>query len=780
MDQITLSWLYYIVFTVYVATSSFMALRRPHSAKANLLTLIFAAASVWALCLSFATIAPDITTSLLWRRVGVLGWGTIFSYILHIALISTGFKKFFTRRWIYMALYLPAVINVIFFLLVGESANQHFNLRFSRFGWMNTWVDTFANWFHAIYYALYIGLSILLFLLWSFKTKDPGEKKQGKGFMLSLFVAAFLGSLTDFINIRTYQEAPPQLGIVFVLFPAMVSFYLISKYDFLGTGPLSEKTNFGIFSDKEGREKLYEWSAFLLLFASFFNLANRVLVMRDFSSLGFWVWGVLQSALLLLGGTAVIHARRLGISLKAQRWILIVTILIGLSVSIYTFSTGGDGFTWELMFLVFMVALVFGKPIVLLAGVLAQTAIQFYLVFNAGFEPKGERLTGYALRVIAIGAGVYFIYYVNRVYQTRLQESREKTRFQSALLALSRNLQARSGIPEDASLTDAMDIIAGYLKCCRAGVLLFQNGDLISSSFSQAKGKPPAGSDSDLCAIRAVYLNLLAGYEFVQVGQSFCIDIKETHHTPINEHMKQEGLETISFSPFLVTCDTVGLLLVERKTRLQSGFRDCEEFSQLAGMDLSNYLLRALAEKELKSLAFKDPLTGFFRREQSIAKIEERIKSHQPGELIALLFIDVDNFKSINDTAGHHVGNQVISIIGERFRAITRPQDVLGRFGGDEFLCLTTQSSRHIIEDIAERLLSAFSQPIAVESKTYMLSASIGIAVYPLHGQDADTLLRKADIAMYYAKFHGKGLYQFYSPSIENTAVQNHINSDKI
>lgn len=768
MDQALLSWIYYIVFTVYASLSSFMALRRPHSAKANLLTLIFAAAGLWALCLAFATISPDIGTSLLWRRLGVLGWGTIFSFILHITLITTGRGKLLARQWIYAFLYLPAITNIVLFLLAGDRANSNFNLQFFRYGWMNTWVSTFANWFHAVYYVLFIGLSILLFLLWLFKAKSTSEKRQARWFVLSLFAAAFAGSLTDFINVRTYQTGPPQLGIVFVLFPAMVLFYLISRYDFLGTDTSGPQTDSGMFSVDLVKSQLFERAAYLVIFAAFFNLANRVLVMRDFTPLGFWLWGLLLSLILMMGGTAVIHARRLGISGQARKIILRATVLAGLASGIYILAAGGSASLWGLLFLIFIAGTVFGNPVLLVIGVLTQIGIQFYLMFASGPMPGAEHLMQYVMPVMAIGAGVYFISYVNRTYQARLRENRERSLMQNAVLDLSRDLQARSGIPADDALADAADIIAGYLGCHRAAILLFQDGRIISTSFSRTAGEKAEGPLRD--RLRAAYGQLLSGDAFSQPGQVFHLDLQQAGEETPGGSMRRQGIRMVAFSPFLIKDAAMGILLAEMKDSQRAQEKSFQDFLLAAAGDLSRFLLRALKEQELIDLAFKDPLTGFLRREQCIARIQERIARHQQNELIAVMFIDVDNFKAINDTAGHQVGDQVLAIIGKRFSLVTRPDDVLGRFGGDEFLCLSTQTSLEVVEDIADRLVGTFSQPISVGSAAYLLSASIGIAVYPRDGRDAQTLLKKADVALYHRKANRKGNYQFYHPLLEDAA----------
>lgn len=191
------------------------------------------------------------------------------------------------------------------------------------------------------------------------------------------------------------------------------------------------------------------------------------------------------------------------------------------------------------------------------------------------------------------------------------------------------------------------------------------------------------------------------------------------------------------------------------------------------------------AESKIRYLAFYDSLTGLANRSLfrkhwlKIQALAER--THQN---IAIMFIDLDHFKQINDTLGHTTGDQVLIMVAERLKAtlrnsdvISRPQhesggSMISRVGGDEFTLLATnlKSPEHAAK-LAERLIEVLSKPLEIKDQRLNLSASVGISIYPDDGSDIDTLLKHADTAMYEAKNRGRNNYQFFHSAM-NDAVQ--------
>lgn len=190
-------------------------------------------------------------------------------------------------------------------------------------------------------------------------------------------------------------------------------------------------------------------------------------------------------------------------------------------------------------------------------------------------------------------------------------------------------------------------------------------------------------------------------------------------------------------------------------------------FSLLAAI-LLNFQNRLLeAESKALDMAFQDPLTGLSNQRYMTALFEKALLlANRPHQLAALFYIDLDNFKPINDRAGHHVGDEVLKIVAVRLRQCTRSTDICARVGGDEFVAICTQlDDANHAHDIASKLLHSLTDAITVEGRHYHVGASIGVSLYPLHGNSLPTLLEYADQAMYQMKKSGKNGYCVHEAS---------------
>jgi diguanylate cyclase (GGDEF)-like protein/PAS domain S-box-containing protein len=171
------------------------------------------------------------------------------------------------------------------------------------------------------------------------------------------------------------------------------------------------------------------------------------------------------------------------------------------------------------------------------------------------------------------------------------------------------------------------------------------------------------------------------------------------------------------------------------------------------------------SEKELDFLAHNDSLTGLPNRILLHDRISHAIFTcNRNGLMVALCFVDLDNFKKINDSFGHSYGDDILKQFATRIQNLVRSCDTLSRIGGDEFILLVENvKEKSEIERIVEKIQSVFEEPFLVNEQKFFLSASIGISVYPDHGLDSETLIKNADTAMYKAKDSGKNTYAFYS-----------------
>ncbi|MDK9696482.1 MAG: EAL domain-containing protein [Siculibacillus sp.] len=178
---------------------------------------------------------------------------------------------------------------------------------------------------------------------------------------------------------------------------------------------------------------------------------------------------------------------------------------------------------------------------------------------------------------------------------------------------------------------------------------------------------------------------------------------------------------------------------------------------------------RKAAEDRIRFLAHHDLLTGLPNRTLLQIEVERRLATARAGgERLALLFLDLDRFKTINDSLGHHLGDRLLVEVARRLVRSTRKDDLVARLGGDEFLlCLALGRGSRRSETVARRILAELDAPITLGGRRLVVSASIGIAIFPDDGEDLDTLMRRADLAMYAAKDQGRGRARPFDATLE-------------
>ncbi len=188
------------------------------------------------------------------------------------------------------------------------------------------------------------------------------------------------------------------------------------------------------------------------------------------------------------------------------------------------------------------------------------------------------------------------------------------------------------------------------------------------------------------------------------------------------------------------------------------------------GVDITE---RKIAEEKIVEMAYYDELTKLPNRQLLAQLVTERIRRYSfTGEKFALMFIDLDRFKNVNDSMGHLVGDKLLQAVGRRLNASVRSHDIVSRLAGDEYVVVISSAIKEEVESVAQRIVSNIAEPFQIDKYNIYVTPSVGISIFPQDGDSYEELLRNADSAMYLAKSEGKNTYQFFTETLRNEMIE--------
>jgi len=239
-------------------------------------------------------------------------------------------------------------------------------------------------------------------------------------------------------------------------------------------------------------------------------------------------------------------------------------------------------------------------------------------------------------------------------------------------------------------------------------------------------------------------------------------DIAADERFPLKAEALARGYRSKIALPLTVANDVIAVLTIYAGERGFFGQEEAHLLSELAG-DISFALDYRAKQQWLSHLAYHDALTGLSNRQLLYEHLKQEVAhANRSNSMIAVVFVDLDRFKEVNDTFGHNVGDRVLKEVSARILACTREGDIVARLGGDEFvMVLPNQQSSAAVVPAIERVLASVSQPMRIEDREVSVTCSVGVALYPDDGTNSEVLMRNADAAMYYAKNSGGHQFRF-------------------
>ena len=340
--------------------------------------------------------------------------------------------------------------------------------------------------------------------------------------------------------------------------------------------------------------------------------------------------------------------------------------------------------------------------------------------------------------------------------------TRALTESETAADALMRVLQTFCGLSGwECGMHWALDPVEGILRCQE---IWHVPGDPQLQQFAARMGETMIGPQETQALERKVVL---------QAAPAWVNDLSQEEDSARAQAWRLAGLRSAFAFPISTDGEVRGVIeLLSRERR--DADRDLARIASHLGGFIGQYIARRETERRLQFVVSHDPLTGLPNRTIFAQRLGQALaQAARYGHKVALLFVDLDRFKIVNDTLGHEAGDRVLREIAERFRESLREGDTVGRHGGDEFVVLIEQYDSAVqVSGVAQKIIDQATIPFVFDAHEFHISASIGIATYPSDGQDGEALLKNADIAMYRAKEAGKNQYQFYSPHMNRQSIE--------
>ncbi len=734
-----------------------------HSPLNRLLLAMSCAVVVWSFGQLLSIGAYERALSLLGRRISPLGWGVVAGITLHFVLVLTG-SGLLQRKWAIPLVYLPSAVAVFAFSVLPLFGGNADDMVRTHHGWVST--ATVDGWdvYYLIHVTLYTLLSLSLLLRWGRRSVSRENRRQASLIGYSLAAAVPLGMVME--SAQLYLGLPPlQVSAIFTSALVFLFGHCVNGYRFPQPEPIRPDE--------------------LILPVAAQSHVNR------YFGLGISAGGL---ALLMAGGHIANPPAHLsaglvgtlvvvtGMLLLTMDWLLLeekfkellvsCALALIIPLKVLWFADAGVLGAWAISFPLMVFCLLFNRRILLLSLLCVSLLTQLYQWAYLPAAAMHIATSDYLLRLGIIGFGALFALYVNRVYTSRLRENINHSHMQTIASQISQTLASIGEENFDEKLRLTLERCVRFVGCDRGYLVLL---DVETNNVRHAvewtqEAAAPRGSrmDDGLRDIRPDMVERFKANNVLILKDARLLPPPAAH---VKRSMLAQGIRALAnVAVRNPKGELIGFLGFNASRPMGAWNLVSTDFYEILAGIVSDAVAKVEGERGLNHMAYHDQLTDLPNRLRFKETLERVIlQAEGTGKLVGVALLDLDGFKAVNDTLGHDQGDQLLVKVAHTLCHTVRESDVVARFGGDEFLLLfPLLSNQQELAEIMERLMEATHRPVLLSGHEFFVSVSAGIALYPMDGQNADTLLQNADTAMYVAKSSGRNRYALCSQAMKD------------
>lgn len=751
---------------VCIFTGIYILYLNPRNRSNMLFFALTVALGIWAFGFCIAISANDISTALFWRRFSAVGWGAFFSILLRFSLVFTGNEIFVRKKWRCAALYLPSIAVFLGFTYFPELNPGQYDMVWTNLGWVNVAVNNTWDMFYLVYYVFYSLATLYLIWRWGKNSVTPQDSKQSRLILISFTITFLISSFVDTFGNMIFSVKIPQLTPLFMMLPVLVIYNLIKKYGLFNPRHVDSDST---LMSSQIRTKMTNYLSNAFLFASILNVIATYVLFQNADLMS----TLLFSGFLVFVGV-VLQAIQRSVK-KESRKDLLNAAVFSLTIPILTFRfiEYASVTIWAFPFILLVITLVYGESFIqiILFVTILLTQIVVWIV-----KPETSLTIDGADHIVRLGMFLIAIWFVNfsrNIYRSKLQENTEQINGQQIIMEVSNDFITANEQNIDEKINHALSKIGTFLKLNRSYLYLFDQEKKYVTCRNVWFDPKVTDKKFDAhirCDSFPLFMSQIKAGNTIVRSDLADVSCETGGELP---HMLDGFDKSFAAVPVLVKNDNIGFLGFEANRKNKKWPEPQVAFLRILSTIFGDALERIHQDNEILKMAFYDYLTKLPNRTLFKDRVTQAIHlAERTNKIIAVVFLDMDAFKSVNDTIGHDGGDDLIVKAAERLIKRIRNSDTLSRFGGDEFLILLNNlNSTDNVLNIVEKILGIFETPFVINGQEFYITASAGIAVYPYDGRSSDELIKNADIAMYKAKELGKNRYKLCTEDMKKETL---------
>lgn len=736
--------------------------------KMNKVAFLFCASlALWCFCTAEMLHAPTQETAFLWARIEMIGICFFYGFFLHFFLIlSRQSKK--VKKVITILIY-AFVLCAVYFLALNEMyAKKSLLVAHTSIGYV-TMIKS------SEYYIFIIGISTLFFLLGIYVLmihKKVIKKRMEQKHYQWMFL---IYSLISLISICMQIFAREPLGAVFYEFLPVIDMLFVIQMMYL-------TNKYGFMKKMQSTPQPYYMEQFrgkiIHFLEGYLCLGGVIFFITQFSNYGMEKLKqiILFSVCLIFYGMLI---RIMEKKIKNDEWKIMGYALV-LSMVIpsimFQFLKSAVITVWVFPIIIMIAALLFYHETVIVMIVATSIFSQFVIWICA--KPRAVFITesDYMGRILIFGIAVGSIYYVNKVYIYRIKQLAQKIKSQDFLFQISSTMLNVKKENEKEKLDIILKLLQSYTGADMIYIYLsrmYEQEKVVNYyAYNHGSVEDIIPLDYDKMIHSAWWEQQLEEKEYVKIDD---IEQLSMEAMDVKWQMKVEKIKSLLAVPLMNETNRIGYIRLDFKKKQHGVSKELVQVMKILGNLLGEANTKMFFEHQMKQMNYYDQLTNIPNRKMFGEILDFEIEQYKNEKhKFALVFLDLDEFKVINDINGHTIGDKILIYIAQKLQKLFPIKDSVCRFGGDEFLILIRNiESKQDIESQMNAIILDFKKSFILHQQEFRITVSMGISVFPQDGTRKETLIKNADLAMHVAKNKGKNQYVFYAKEMQEELQQN-------